>query len=414
MTDTTRRYTTALWTALAAALLLGGYEFVRSASSTLLQEAYGKDAMVYAMAAMPPAVFALLWCYGTILTAFGPRRTLLITSLASAVAITTLTTGINAQWGPAAVALYLFREAYVVLLIEQYWSLLNSTLGDQHARKLNGPICGVASLGAIACGMLVSRFTGHTFTLYDEPFTLSTGVLPYLAAALTLPAMLCSDMAYRTAGEPCDTPPRHAPHRPTLALRQFFQNPMLACLFGVILATQVLSASIELRFFDTLATHFTDLDVRTAYAASVFVTINIAAGIMQFAATPLMLHWIPLRRIHLAIPLIHLVAISVMIVHGGLGSAVGAYVIFKSIDYSVFRAAKELLYIPLGFDARYRVKEVIDVMGYRLGKGGASVAFSLLHAGGFAVTGILGWAAISATVVWAALAWPLTAKRSEA
>ena len=50
-----------------------------------------------------------------------------------------------------------------------------------------------------------------------------------------------------------------------------------------------------------------------------------------------------------------------------------AYMAFKVIDYSVFRAAKELLYIPLSFDRRYRAKELIDVFGYRFGKGGMSL-----------------------------------------
>ncbi len=49
-----------------------------------------------------------------------------------------------------------------------------------------------------------------------------------------------------------------------------------------------------------------------------------------------------------------------------------AYVCFKSIDYTLFRASKELLYIPLSFDVRFRSKEFIDVFGYRGSKGVAS------------------------------------------
>ena len=48
-------------------------------------------------------------------------------------------------------------------------------------------------------------------------------------------------------------------------------------------------------------------------------------------------------------------------------------VAFKCIDYSLFRAAKELLYIPLSYDAKYRTKGIIDVFAYRFGKGAASL-----------------------------------------
>ena len=51
-----------------------------------------------------------------------------------------------------------------------------------------------------------------------------------------------------------------------------------------------------------------------------------------------------------------------------------AFALFKTIDYSTFRAAKEILYIPLSFDARYRAKEVIDVFGYRFGKLSLAIA----------------------------------------
>ena len=44
-----------------------------------------------------------------------------------------------------------------------------------------------------------------------------------------------------------------------------------------------------------------------------------------------------------------------------------AFFLFKAFDYSIFRAAKEVLYVPLSFDERYRAKEIIDVLGYRTG-----------------------------------------------
>ncbi|MCE9591864.1 MAG: hypothetical protein K8S99_15235 [Planctomycetes bacterium] len=412
MTDDRRSFSTAaiaaVWTGLAAAFLLGGYEFVRSASGTLFQKAYGKERMVYLMAGMPIGVLLLVWVYGRILSFAGPRLTLIVTTLGSAVLLAAANAALAAGWRPASVILYILREAYVVLIIEQYWSFLNSTLGDANARRLNGPICGVASLGAIACGWFVSRYTGHTLLFAGVEVVVTTPNLPYLAALLALPAAFCSDMAYRVTGEPADTPPRREPHRAALALREFARAPMLICLLGVILATQVIAASIELRFWDKLGAAITLLDQRTAYAAGVFVTINIIAGVLQFVASPLLLRWAPLRVIHVAIPLMHVTACGVMIAQGGLGFTVFTYTLFKCVDYSVFRAAKELLYIPLGFDARYRAKEVIDVFGYRFGKGGSATALSAAQAAGAVLTSAYGWTALLAALVWAVLAWPLT------
>jgi len=45
----------------------------------------------------------------------------------------------------------------------------------------------------------------------------------------------------------------------------------------------------------------------------------------------------------------------------------------KCFDYTVFRAAKEVLYIPLSFHEKTQGKSVVDVLTYRLAKGGASL-----------------------------------------
>ena len=47
------------------------------------------------------------------------------------------------------------------------------------------------------------------------------------------------------------------------------------------------------------------------------------------------------------------------------------------MDYSVFRASKEVLYVPLPFNARYRGKMTIDALIYRSTKGAMSALLSL-------------------------------------
>ena len=45
----------------------------------------------------------------------------------------------------------------------------------------------------------------------------------------------------------------------------------------------------------------------------------------------------------------------------------------KCFDYSIFRAAKEILYIPLTRDEKTQGKAIIDVLMYRVGKGASSL-----------------------------------------
>src|SRR5690606_18019408 len=87
----------------------------------------------------------------------------------------------------AAPVLYVFRSAYVVLLIEQYWSLINSSLNEFEAKRMNGPICGIASIGAIVGGLIGEKAS----------IEFGTANMVMIAGVLTLPAVILSSFAYR-------------------------------------------------------------------------------------------------------------------------------------------------------------------------------------------------------------------------
>jgi AAA family ATP:ADP antiporter len=87
---------------------------------------------------------------------------------------------------------------------------------------------------------------------------------------------------------------------------------------------------------------------------------------------------------------------------------VAAYLFFKTMDYSLFRAAKEVLYIPFPFDVRYRAKELIDAWGYRFGKGGASLAIAFLQSLKVSVTiPLLATVGVASAGVWLAFILPV-------
>ena len=82
------------------------------------------------------------------------------------------------------------------------------------------------------------------------------------------------------------------------------------------------------------------------------------------------------------------------------------------MDYSIFRGAKELLYIPLSYDAKYRAKELIDVFAYRFGKGAASLIalfFGRFSALGTAIYPALG---VLTGVIWLVSAFNFNHEKS--
>jgi AAA family ATP:ADP antiporter len=395
-----REFWVAAYISLSAGFVLAGYSAIRNASSTLFKESYGAAKLPLLMALMPLGVLAILYLYALLLSALGPRRTLWVTTLGSGALIATLYGAIRVEtFHPqirlARAALRIFSEAYIALLIEQYWSFLNSTLTTPTAKKLNGPIMGVASLGAVAGAWAVAASVQRFGTVNMLLF----------AAATLVPAAILSDLAYQVGGEPRKVPERndHANEgrATTLALNLLARNPLLIAILAMVVATQVLATVLDLSYQTILQAAIPQPDPQTKWAAQFEAVMNLLAAFMQFIAAPLLLRFLPIAAILVAMPLIQVTAAAISFAHPSLRSAAGAYAIFKMFDYSLFKAAKETLYIPLSYDARYRAKEVIDVLGYRAAKGATAAVLAIFERLGAVIARAYGPVAIAAAAVWA-------------
>jgi hypothetical protein len=300
--------------------------------------------------------------------------------------------------------LYVLREAYIVLLVEQVWSFVNSTLSTGECRKLNGPLCGVASLGAIGGGLLVRNLA----------VTVGSANLLVFAALASIPVGFLAALAFHLGGEPLPAPDEAGGRRGHLGAGVLLANSTLRRLAALIALTQIVSTVLDLYLSRMLETTVTGIDLRTQWFGGFYAQLNLGSAVFQFVVTPLLLRFVPLVLVHAAIPLAHLTLCVIAIrAHPSLSAAAAALMVFKVLDYSVFRGAKELLYIPLSFDARYRAKQLIDAFGYRFAKGGASVILAI--AGRFvtipaaalpstAVAALLGWLPLAALVALSASA----------
>ena len=389
--------------AVSAMFTLVGYEFIRSSSTVLFKTAYGAENLPLVMAAMPLVVFAGVALYGWLLTKFGPSRTLLITSIGSAMTILCcyllVLTG-NKMITPV---LFLVKELYIVLLIEQYWSYINSSLSPESARKVNGPITGVAGLGGAVGGSLVGV----------SAESLGTETMILLAAISLIPAALMSNLTYRIHGEPPAPAPSKDGKHHYMGWQFIRSNPVLASLLSIVFSAQVIAAVLDFKFQGLLSIQFEGApDKETAFQGRFWGTLNTSVLVLQFLLIPFLLSFFSIRLVHILMPLIHFTTITIALIEPNIYTVGAAFFLFKAFDYSLFRAAKEMLYIPLGFDERYRAKEVIDVFGYRTGKGASSVAIVLFQKAGVMMSNYYLVIGFVMTAIWLALVFPLTKDRS--
>ena len=359
----------ALSISVAASFLLCGYEFIRAVSDSLFIEAYTAKNLSRAMVAVPPSVLLILYIYGRLLSWIGATRTLAVTSVLSGALILGCYIALLREIGFAAAIIYVFREAYIVIIIEQFWSFVNSTLTSKQAKIINGPFCAVASVGSVVGGMLVARWAE----------ALGSKKLLLFAAGSLIPAAIFGIIAYTLAGEPQPTVAEEGGRRGHLGLKAFFSSKYLVFIGLLILSTQVISTVLELRFKGLVETEIPVTDTRTAYFGSFYAMLGAISAIMQLIVVPIALRFVSLKIIHIGIPIVHLFNGLVLTLKPSLRTSARAFLTFKALDYSLFRAAKELFYMPLSYDERYRAKQIIDSFGYRFAKGGSAGVIELIR-----------------------------------
>ncbi len=375
----------------SAFFLLAGYAFFRPAINSLYKDVYGAERLPMVMGLGVVAVLITVWLYVRVLSRVGPRRTLAISCVASSFLILLHYFGLILHFNWLVLTGYLLKEAYIVLIIEQYWSFLNSKISSANAKKLFGAVLGISSIG----GITGSRISAAIVV------DLGSETMLLIAAALTLVAVIFADLGFRWVGEPdIDVKKKRMPSKP-MALSLFRSNPVLKYIFLVIVLTQVFSAVTELRFNGMLEHNFKTAELQNQYENRFWSWVEMTGLLINFVISPILLSVFSLRTLHFIFPLLHLGSTIALVIHPSIETATLCFLMFKCTDYSLFRAAKEMLYIPFSFDVRYRAKEVIDVFGYRAGKGCVSFAISGLQGiFGTALTSVYSWIALGAAGVW--------------
>ena len=386
---------------LSASFLFCGYEFIRSPAESMFIGGFGAAAKPYALSCVPVMMVLLIYLYGRSLSFFGGARTMAGSMLFSGLVFTAAYFSLGRLGKPLVFFLYVFKESYVVIISEQYWSFINSVFRDEEGKVFNGPVAGLGALGSMVGGFLLGRYAVR---LHTESFLL-------LSALCFLPAVALMWKAYGRAGEPRPGPDEEGGKKGHLHLGILRENRTVLFITLTIFAVQVVATVLDLRFSLLVQDALPDKDLRTAFLGGFWMKVNIFSFSMQFLLTPLLLRYLPVRRILTAIPLVHIVTCAMLLIYPSLGLAAAAFLLFKGMDYSIFRASKETLYIPFSYDTRYRAKQVADAFTYRFSKGFTSIVLSVVKS--FSAIPVAAYAAVGLafSAAWLGLAFPLTAKR---
>jgi AAA family ATP:ADP antiporter len=298
---------------------------------------------------------------------------------------------------------YVWSAVFNLFVISIFWSLLADLLGPATARQLYGPIAAGGTIGAF-CGPLLTQLLVRAIA--------PPGVV--LMSALFLELAVVGVFRVRRAAAGLDpgtsaapdTPPARsdapiARGGPFTGIGDVARSPYLSTIVGYVLCTACAATFLYLAQARIVYDAGLDVTTRTRFFASIEVWTQAAAFVLQTLIAAPAIRWLGPGLVLCALPIAQAAGLSVVALAPSLAAIAVVQVIGKSATHGLTRPARELLFTVVTRDEKYRAKNAIDTIGYRIG----DLASSWLNKGLAALgAGALAIATFPLVAIWLGLA----------
>lgn len=311
-------------------------------------------------------------------------------------------------------AFFIWASVFNLFIVSVFWSFMADIFTTQQAKRL---------FGIIAAGGTAGALTGPALTALLVMPLGPTNLLPISAAFLAW-SVLCIhrlvnwQRTMEAHNGPIGRQGEATPSGSQSTMDKPVGGDILAGIKLVLHSPYLLGICCLMLLFTTLATflyfhqahivrdHFSDPAQRTALFAGMDFTVNALTLLTQLFLTSRVVTRLGLARALAAIPLLLTVGFLLLAMAPALWTIVTVQVIRRAGNYALMRPAREMLYVVLGKEEKYKSKNFIDTVVYRGGDAVSAWVYAGMSAVGLSVAGI-SLAAVPLAALWALVAFRL-------
>jgi len=389
---------TALLMFLYSFLAMTGYNVLKPVTRGLFIERLGADNLPWVQFGAGLVIGLIMQGYGRAI-ALVPRRSMIPVTVAGIIALLVGFWALFSGLGNAAavaVGFYLFGLIIGVLLISQFWTLANDVYDPRQAKRLFGLIGAGSSLGGASGFYLTSKLV--------QPWGVNAMLL-LSAAILTACFVIVVTVLKREprAGASDATATTEEGVSGTEALRLLQSSRHLQIIAVVIAFAAIGAAIIEQQLnMATAEAKGSNAGGVTAYLAQVGVWLSLSGFVVQLTLTSRIHRYLGIGFALLILPMSLGATGVLMLTIGALWTSAVGRVLDTSLRYTVDKTTREILFLPLPVDIKYRAKPFIDVTVDRISKGlGALLILVLIKDWGMGFTWQqLSYASLTMMVLW--------------
>lgn len=293
-------------------------------------------------------------------------------------------------------AFFIWVSVFNLFAVSLFWAVMADVFQSEQSRRLYGVIAAGGSLGALMGGVVTSGLVK----------VIGTPALLLVSLAMLELALWCmyaiarrmapSSAEARRAGD--EIIGGNAADGFRLALR----SPYLMGICGYMFLYTIGSTFLYFLQAQVVDATINGREAQTAYFANVDIWVNGLTLVLQLFLTGRLMARIGVGLTLAALPLISVIGFVGL----GLWPVLAAVVVFtvarRVTNFALSRPAREALYVPLSRAEKYKAKNLIDTVVYRIGDQVGAWTSSLLVWLGLGLGGIA-FTAAPLAAVWLAL-----------
>ena len=366
---------TALLLFLYSFLAMTSYNIVKPVTRSQFISSLGADNLPWVQFGAGMLIGVLMQAYTKAIAAVPRRWTIPVTQAGMIVLLVTfwvLFTQVGSEW--VSVGFYLFGLVLGILLISQFWTLANDIYDPRQAKRLFGLIGGGASLGGATGAALTA---GLVESLGTTTMLLVSAGIMLICLGIVVRIIRTNDRAGQSdaakSGEEGGVGGGEA-----LALLRGSRHLQIIALVITFAAIGAAIIEQQLNMATAEAKGQANTDGITAFLAQVTVYLSLIGLFIQVALTSRIHRLLGIGFALLILPVSLGATGLLMLTVGALWTSGAARIIDTSLRYTVDKTTREILFLPLPADVKYRAKPFIDVTVDRLSKGAGALLILVL------------------------------------
>ena len=300
---------------------------------------------------------------------------------------------------------FIWLSVFNLFVVSVYWSFMADLFRNEQAKRLFGFIATGGTAGAIAGPAL-------TAILVQQ---LGSSRLLLISALLLGLSVLCIHrlLAWQEAATPAAGAAAEAPLGGGVLNGLFLvlRSPYLLGICALILLYASLSTFLYMQQAQIVRDAFDDPATRTAVFAGIDFAVNLLTLLIQAFFTGRLVQWIGLAKTLALIPLLLSFGFLVLGLQPLLPVLIVVQVVRRAGNYSIMRPAREMLYVVVSREQKYKAKNFIDTVVYRGGDALSSWVYSGMRGFGLTLSAVA-WIAVPLALLWAWIALRLGQQQS--